>query len=150
MPITSHATTPVILYGRAGLQQHCISSLPAEQDGGGHVGKTSRHRLSEWSPPPPTQPPIRMQHASLPIGSFFFFLLRAWASPSLEKLKPTCQPLVFLLSPSAPGDKEIEARNDPCTQDKRCLPGKLKAKRLEKQQARRNRENREAAAREDA
>lgn len=54
-------------------------------------GKTSRHRLSEWSLPLPTQPPIRMQHASLPIGvwfCFFFFSFEPgtrppWRSASL-------------------------------------------------------------------
>lgn len=149
MPTTFHATTPVILYGRAGLQQHYISSFPAEQDGGGHVGKASRHRLSRGHCHHQPSLPFGCSKPASQLG-VFFFLLRAWDSPSLKKLKPTCQPLVCLLSPPAPGDKEIEARDDHCARDKRCLPGKLKAKRLETQRARRNRENREAVAREDA
>lgn len=58
-------------------QRHCISSFPAEQDGGGHVGRDSRYRLARGPgrPPEPVPsgiPPVQIQHAGLTMNIFAF------------------------------------------------------------------------------
>lgn len=97
------AATPVILWHSAGPERPCVHCAPTEQDGGGHVGKSSppppQFSAAAWSLPrptpaqvtplaPPGTPHARTQRASSPPNQKFN--LEARDPPASKKPEPTC------------------------------------------------------------